>query len=143
MMSPLEYLFVMMMKTGHPDAEALNRVEPASGEVQADTRAMVVNKSGRVEMRTILMEPRDSASEKFELPMRITADWEPLFKIGAPVAVVMDKSGKHYPAHISRIETIRDENGQSIQAIAQMAGADAALQPGMMATATLTTTALP
>lgn len=138
MMSPLEYLFVMMMRTNNPDPDALNRVEPANGAASImTTEPVTVNKSGRLEMRTILMEAHDPSADKLEAPLRITSQWEPMFKIGAPLEIKLDDTGKSYNATISRIEKIRDENGETIQVIATMGKPDVTLQPGLTATATM------
>lgn len=137
MMSPLEYLFVMMMRTNHPDGEALNKVEPATGSAVIHSEPVTINKAGRLEMRTILMEAHDPAAEKLEAPLRITSQWEPMFKIGSPLEIKIDDSGKSYNATVSRIEKIRDEDGESIQVIATMGKPDALLQPGLTATATM------
>jgi hypothetical protein len=137
MMSPLEYLFVMMMRTNHPDGDALNNVEPATGNAVVEIDPVTVNKTGRLEMRTILMEAHDPTAEKLEAPMRITSQWEPMFKIGSPLEIRIDDTGKSYNATISRIEKIRDESGESIQVIATMGKPDTVLQPGLTATATM------
>lgn len=137
MMSPLEYLFVMMMRTNNPDGDTLNKVEPAVGTAVTEADPVAINKTGRLEMRTILMEAHDPTSEKLEAPIRITSQWEPMFRIGAPMDVKLDDNGKSYNATISRIEKIRDENGESIQVIATMGKSDAVLQPGQTATATM------
>lgn len=138
MMSPLEYLFVMMMRANHPDPETMNQVEPASGQASVSRDPLMINKGGHIEMRTILMEPRDATAEKLEAPLRIMPQWEPMFKIGSPIAITIDESGKTYNAKVSRIETIKDESGQSMQVIAEMTKSDVALQPGQTATAMIT-----
>ncbi|MDB5491234.1 MAG: hypothetical protein JWO78_1083 [Micavibrio sp.] len=142
MMSPLEYLFVMMMRTNNPDADSLNRVEPALGSALMPTEPVKIDKTGRLEMRTILMEAHDPTIDKLEAPLRITPQWEPMFKIGNPLEIKIDDSGKSYNATISRIEKIRDENGESIQVIATMGKPDAVLQPGLTATATMKPTTI-
>jgi hypothetical protein len=135
MMSPLEYLFVMMMKTQNPDPDSLAKVEPASGVAVVDRNQIVVNKEGRIEMRTILMQSQDSSEDTLEAPLRITKQWEPMFKIGAPLAIRIDESGQTYNARVSRIVTVRDDEGETTQVIARMSGTEAALQPGLTATA--------
>jgi hypothetical protein len=142
MMSPLDYLFLMMMKTKQPDPDAMSKVEPSSGEI-VDSKNIVVAKNGSLEMRTILMEPRNAMSEKLEAPLRITSQWEPMFKIGAPITVKMDQSGQIYTAKVARIETTRDDSGETIQVIAELDKGEAALQPGLTATATMITAARP
>lgn len=138
MMSPLEYLFVMMMKTNNPDANSLSNIEPTSGEAVAeDHNPIVINKNGHIEMRTILMQSEDPAQEILEVPLRITKDWVPMFKIGAPVSLRVDENGKTYNAKVDRIVTVKDGSGETVQAIAALARADAALKPGQTATAVL------
>lgn len=138
MMSPLEYLFLMMMKTQNPDPDSLSQVEPASGEAVIDHNQVIVNKDGRIEMRTILMQSQDSSEDNLEAPLRITKQWEPMFKIGAPLTIKIDESGQTYNARVSRIVTVRDEGGETMQVIARMSRAETALQPGQTATAIMT-----
>ena len=142
MMSPLEYLFVMMMRTNHPDGDALNQVEPAMGSAVMPTEPVRIDKTGRLEMRTILMEAHDPTTDQLEAPLRITSQWEPMFKIGSPLEIKVDHSDRSYNATITRIEKIRDEDGESIQVIATMGKPDAMLQPGLTATATMKPTTI-
>ena len=130
------------MRTNHPDGETLNRVEPATGSAVLATEPVTIDKTGRLEMRTILMEAYDPTTEKLEAPLRITSQWEPMFKIGNPLEIKVDDSGKSYNATITRIEKIRDEDGESIQVIATMGKPDAVLQPGLTATATMKPTTI-
>lgn len=139
MASPLEYLLLMMMSTpGTGDLPAnVAHIEPASGDAKAEV--LVVDRNGSLHMRTILMEPRDTAAEKLEAPVRITPEWVPSFKIGSKVDVMIDETGKTYAAKVNRIESITDASGQSVQVILEMNKAKEALQPGMTGTATLST----
>lgn len=142
MMSPLEYLFFAMMSSQNPDPSVLtgmNNMEPASGKMAAHN-ALVVEQNGFFEMRTILMEPHNDMEEKLEAPMRITPEWIPAFKIGAPVSITIDATSKTYDARIARIESITDNTGMTIQVIAEMNRPVAELQPGMTALATMTKT---
>ncbi len=142
MMSPLEYLFFAMMSSQNPDPAMLtgmNNLEPAAGK-PATHNALVVEQNGFFEMRTILMEPHDDMAEKLEAPMRITPEWIPAFKIGAPINITIDATSKTYDARIARIESITDNTGMTVQVIAEMTRPVAELQPGMTALATMTKT---
>lgn len=140
-MSPLEYLFFAMMSTQQPDPalSALTQIEPAAGNSSTQS-TMVVSRNGHFEMRTILMEPRDRMAEKIEAPMRITPEWVPVFKIGAPISIKIDETNEIYGAKIARIESITDETGLSVQVIAELDKKPAELQPGMTGVAIMTST---
>ncbi len=137
-MSPLEYLFFAMMSTQQPDPalSALTQLEPAAGNASQNT--MVVSRNGHFEMRTILMEPRDRMVEKIEAPMLITPEWMPVFKVGTPVSIKIDETGKSYDAKIARIESITDSAGLTIQVIAELDKKPVELQPGMTGVAIMT-----
>ena len=138
MMTPLEYLFFALFSSQNPDpslADGLNNIAPAAGDATANI-SQVVERNDHFEMRTILMEPRDSNSKTLEAPMRITAEWVPVFKIGMPVSVQIDGSDKTYAGKIERIESVTDKSGQVIQAIATIRTATD-LQPGMVGMITM------
>ena len=141
-MSPLEYLFFTMMsvQSADPAALAVTRIEPASGDPIA-RQSMAINDEGHLQMKTILMEPRDLSAHNLEAPLRITAEFLPWFKIGADLDVTLDESGQTYSANVSRIERVTDSQGETIQVILEMAQ-DASkapeIQPGMTGIARLT-----
>jgi hypothetical protein len=140
-MSPLEYLFFAMMSTQQPDPALgnLTSIEPAAGK-SAVQNTMVVSRNGHFEMPTILMEPRDRMADKIEAPMRITPEWTPVFKVGAPLSIKIDETNKVYDAKIARIESITDETGLTVQVIAELEKKPAELQPGMTGVAIMTST---
>lgn len=143
MMSPLEYLFFAMMSAQNPDPSVLtgmNHIEPATGD--ATTATKIIEQNGFFEMRTILMEPHNELAQKLEAPMRITPEWIPAFKIGAPLSIKIDATEKTYPAHIARIVSITDANGLTIQVIAEMDQRVEELKPGMTAMATMESSAI-
>lgn len=138
MMTPLEYLFFALFSSQNPDpslAEGLNSIAPAAGDATANI-SQVIERNDHFEMRTILMEPRDSNAKTLEAPMRITAEWVPVFKIGTPISVQIDGSDKTYTGKIERIESVTDKSGQVIQAIAAIR-TNTDLQPGMVGLATM------
>lgn len=138
MTSPLEYLLLMMLST-QPDAShagVLSRVEPASGN-PVDRESFLIQEDGRITMRTILMEPQNLMTERFEAPVKIPPEWLPSFKVGTPLDVHVDATGKTYEARIIRIESITDETGSSVQVITALKNRPAELEPGMVATATI------
>lgn len=139
MTSPLEYLLLMMLST-QPDASnatLLSHIEPASGNPR-DMESFVIQDDGRITMRTILMEPQNMMTERLEAPVKIPPEWVPSFKIGTPLKIRIDATGKAYDAKIVRIESITDETGESIQAIVALKNRPEELQPGMVGTATVT-----
>ena len=143
MTSPLEYLFLALFSSQTPDPAVLDgvhKIEPAAGNATTSI-SQVIDRDGHFEMRTILMEPRDSSVETLEAPMRITAEWVPVFKIGTPVSIQLDGSDKTYPGKIARIESTTDSTGTTVQAIAEIdknqVKNSASLQPGTMALATM------
>ncbi len=141
MMSSLEYLLLMMM-TSQPDpsaAGALSKIEPSTGD-PLTRETFVIQDDGRMAMQTILMEPRDIMAEKLEAPIRISPDLVPLFKIGTPLSVTVGETSATYKATITRIESITDETGLSVQAIADLEKKPEELKPGMMATAIMAAT---
>lgn len=137
MMSTLEYMLLMMM-TAQPDPSAvsMSKIEPSSGD-PLTRETLVVQSNGRIEMQTILMEPRDMMAERLEAPIRITPDLVPLFKIGAPLTVMVEGTSSGYPAKIARIESITDATGLSVQVIAELDKKTEELKPGMIATAVM------
>src|SRR5690606_20935224 len=110
-------------------AEGLNSIAPAAGNASSEI-SQIIERPDRLEMRTILMEPRDNDSDTLEAPVRITAEWVPAFIIGTPVSLQIDGTDKTYTGKISRIESVTDESGQVIQAIATI-NPDKTLEPGM------------
>lgn len=143
MMSPLEYLFLALFSSQNPDPsvmDGVHNIEPAAGNATAPI-SQIIDRDGYFEMRTILMEPRDNTQETLEAPMRITAEWVPVFKIGAPVTLKMDGSEKSYTGKIVRIESTTDDTGTTVQAIAEIDKAkikgNSDLQPGIMGLATI------
>jgi hypothetical protein len=126
-----------------PDPSALDgvhNIEPAAGKATGSV-SQIIDRDGHFEMRTILMEPRDSTLETLEAPMRITAEWVPVFKIGTPITVQLDGSGQTYPGKIVRIESTTDSTGTTVQAIAEIdkrkVKNSADLQPGIMGLASM------
>lgn len=138
MTSPLEYLLLMMLST-QPDgssAGVLSRVEPAAGN-PTDRESFLLQEDGHVTMRTILMEPQNLMTERFEAPVKIPPEWLPSFKVGMPLEIEIDATGRTYDARIIRIESITDETGSSIQVITALKNRPEELQPGMVGTATI------
>lgn len=142
MTSPLEYLFLALFSSQNPDPSALDgvhKIEPAAGD--ATSISQVIDRNGHYEMRTILMEPRDTSVETLEAPMRITAEWVPIFKIGTPVSIQLDGKDKTYAGKIVRIESTTDATGTTVQAIAEIdkkvVKSSTDLQPGTMGLATM------
>lgn len=141
MTSPLEYILLMMMTTPDPSAAAsVSKIEPASGNPQAQQESFIVRESGDIAMRTILMEPRDMMTERLEAPVKIPPELIPSFKIGTPLKIKIDATGKSYDAKIVRIESITDETGSSVQVITALNKRPAELEPGMVGTAVITET---
>lgn len=140
MMSPLEYLFFAMMSTQNPDPAAVDGMKGATPTTTAGQHTALLDKDGRFEMKTILMEPRDSGNEKLEAPLRILPEWIPAFTIGAPLKIQIDETRKTYDARVSRIESITDSTGMTVQVIAELNKATADVEPGMTALASFTKT---